>query len=142
MERRGVLRLFTSVFGALCAGSGLASLFSKRSDAGWQAVGKLAELPYGAATRVRLTIKAGWESTERPLYLLRRGEDLVAFDGRCTHLGCTVRFRADESGGGVFRCPCHGGVFDADGSPQSGPVTEALRRLETRVVDGTVEVRG
>ena len=161
IPRRGVLRLFTfafgGLFGGLCGGSGLVSLFSKRSDAGWQAVGKLAELPDGVASRVRFTVKAGWESTERPVYLMRHGEDLIAFDGRCTHLGCTVRFRpatsedrppgdrssADrDTGTGEFQCPCHGGVFDADGNPQSGPVSEPLRRLETRVVDGTVEVRG
>lgn len=152
IPRRGVLRLFTVVFGGLCGGSGLVSLFSKRSDARWQAVGKMTELPEGVASRVRFTVKAGWESTERPLYLMRRGEEIIAFDGRCTHLGCTVRFRPPTSGdgdtgagdseAGEFRCPCHRGVFDADGQPQSGPVSEPLRRLETRVVDGTVEVRG
>jgi Rieske Fe-S protein len=161
IPRRGVLRLFTVVFGGLfgglCGGSGLATLFSKRGDDGWQAVGKLAELPDGTASRVRFTVKAGWESTERPVYLMRRGQEITAFDGRCTHLGCTVRFRAGdpaagdpaagetaagETAAGEFRCPCHGGVFDADGQPQSGPVSEPLRRLETRVVNGTIEARG
>lgn len=138
MERRGVLRLFALLFGALCGGSGLATLFdpARRRGGGWQAVARLEDLPPGA-TRVRLKVKAGWETAERPLYLLRDGDEVVAIDARCTHLGCTVRHKEGE-----FRCPCHGGVFDREGAPLSGPVREPLRTLEARVVKGAVEVRG
>jgi len=138
MERRGVLRLFAFLFGALCGGTGLATLFDpvRRRGGGWQAVAKLADLGPGA-TRVRLKVRAGWETAERPVYLLRSGEEVVAFDGRCTHLGCTVRFQEGE-----FRCPCHRGVFDGGGAPVSGPVREPLGTLEARVREGVVEVRG
>jgi Rieske Fe-S protein len=57
-----------------------------------------------------------------------------AIDARCTHLGCNVRFREGE-----FRCPCHNGVFDAEGNPVSGPVTDPLERMPTRIRNGVVE---
>jgi len=138
MQRRGVLRFFAFLFGALCGGPGLATLFdpARRRGGGWQAVARLDELPAGAK-RVSLPVRAGWETVSRPVYLLRDGESVVAFDARCTHLGCTVRF-AD----GGFTCPCHDGAFDGAGAPVSGPVKEPLARLETRVVNGAVEVRG
>ncbi|MDB4967603.1 MAG: (2Fe-2S)-binding protein [Myxococcales bacterium] len=61
------------------------------------------------------------------VFVRRRGDDLVALDGRCTHMGCPVVL--DEDG---FRCPCHGGRFDGDGRPTAGPPTVALASLVAR----------
>jgi len=137
MERRGVLRFVAFLFGALCGGTGLATLFdpARRRSSDWQAVAALSEVPPGGK-RVSLKVKAGWETADRPVILLRAGDEVVAFDARCTHLGCTVRFRE-----GAFRCPCHAGVFDRAGAPVSGPVREPLRTLPARVVDGQVQIR-
>ncbi|MHC4452191.1 MAG: QcrA and Rieske domain-containing protein [Planctomycetota bacterium] len=137
MERRGVLRVFAFLFGGLCGGSGLATLFDplRRHKGGWQVVAKLDELPAGA-TRVRLQVRAGWETLSRSLYLMRDQNEVVAYDARCTHLGCTVHFKKSE-----FVCPCHRGIFDNKGNPVSGPVREPLGRLETRIHNGMVEVR-
>jgi cytochrome b6-f complex iron-sulfur subunit len=46
-----------------------------------------------------------------------------AFDARCTHAGCMVEWRGAER---KFSCPCHGGVFDADGKQVSGPPPRPL----------------
>jgi len=62
-----------------------------------------------------------------PIFLGKRDGKLLAFDGRCTHMGCPVQL--DTEGGG-FRCPCHGGRFDADGKPTAGPPQRPLRALE------------
>jgi len=60
--------------------------------------------------------------------LLRRNKDgLQAFSSRCPHLGCRVRWETDES---RFFCPCHRGVFNADGVGTSGPPADAGQRLE------------
>jgi Rieske Fe-S protein len=32
-----------------------------------------------------------------------------------------------------FRCPCHGGVFDAEGNVVEGPPPRPLDRVEVRV---------
>jgi Rieske Fe-S protein len=70
-------------------------------------------------------------------YLRREGDAIAAIDPACTHLGCPVRY-VDSSQG--FICPCHAGIFDADGRPGGGPVRRPLLRRETRVVDGDVYV--
>ena len=60
-----------------------------------------------------------------------RGPGGLAFRGysdRCPHLGCRVHFRADR---GDYVCPCHAGVFDADGKGVSGPPAQASQRLQS-----------
>jgi len=61
------------------------------------------------------------------IFVRRKGDRIDALDGRCTHMGCPVAL--DDTGG--FRCPCHGGRFDADGAPLAGPPKSPLVRLDT-----------
>ena len=66
-----------------------------------------------------------------PVLVGRKGSGYVAYDGRCTHMGCPVS--ADEETGG-FSCPCHAGRFDGSGSPVSGPPKAPLAKLAVAVV--------
>jgi len=61
-------------------------------------------------------------------WILRREADnrVIAFDDRCTHLGCCPQWDAQRR---VFRCPCHGSEFDAEGKALRGPATRPLVRL-------------
>ena len=61
-----------------------------------------------------------------PVMVGRKGSGYLAYDGRCTHMGCPVSF--DVLTGG-FLCPCHAGRYDASGSPVSGPPKAALSML-------------
>ena len=61
-----------------------------------------------------------------PVMVGRKGSGYVAYDGRCTHMGCPVS--PDVLTGG-FYCPCHAGRYDASGTPVSGPPKAALARL-------------
>ena len=62
----------------------------------------------------------------------------TVYSSTCTHLGCGVRWEEDKK---QFLCPCHGGVFDKDGKPVSGPLFKPLDRLQARVAeDGQLEV--
>ena len=135
-ERRGLLRLFAFVFGGLCGGAGFASVFDplRKRDERWIPLAPVDKIAPGQATRVRYTVTAGWEQTERSVYLVRSGDDVLALDARCTHLGCNVRYRDGE-----FHCPCHQGAFDGEGQPISGPVSKPLERMETRVQGGMIE---
>jgi Rieske Fe-S protein len=56
----------------------------------------------------------------------------------CPHLGCAVDYKADQK---RFGCPCHDSLFKLDGKVESGPSPRPLDILESRVVDGKVEVR-
>ncbi|MBC9797703.1 Rieske (2Fe-2S) protein [Sinomicrobium weinanense] len=62
-----------------------------------------------------------------------------AFEQKCTHLTCAVRYREDL---GKIECPCHHGFFSADtGEVLQGPPPRPLPRLEVVVRDGKVYVR-
>lgn len=53
-------------------------------------------------------------------------EDFIALSSVCPHLGCQVHWEAVND---RFFCPCHNGVFDSAGNPQSGPPKEANQKL-------------
>lgn len=73
--------------------------------------------------------------------LVRRGDaGLQAFSSVCPHLGCQVHWQEDED---RFLCPCHRGLFDAEGVAYAGPPAEANQRLaavplEVDAASGTV----
>lgn len=139
IHRRGfALRAFAVVAG-LFGVPGLAAIVDpmlKSADAAWSDAGPAADLKEGEAKKFTYEIAAGWEKRKEVGFLLKQGEKIVAFSARCTHLGCKVRFEGSE-----FRCPCHKGVFDLEGKPRSGPVSEPLRRYEVRLEKGQVKVR-
>lgn len=62
-----------------------------------------------------------------------------AFEQKCTHLTCAVRYRNDL---GKIECPCHRGFFSADtGEVLQGPPPRPLPRLDVAIKDGKVYVR-
>lgn len=72
-----------------------------------------------------------------PLVVLRTGaSEVVAFDARCTHLGCSVR-----GAGQLLICPCHGSLFDLDGNVKSDPAKLPLRKLDATFDGATVVVQ-
>ena len=71
---------------------------------------------------------------------VNEGQDpqpFVAISTRCTHVGCPVRYiQASQK----FLCPCHGGVYNFEGSVEGGPPVRPLDRFYTRVEAGRVEI--
>jgi len=73
-------------------------------------------------------------------WVRRISEDTFqVFAVNCAHLGCPVRWFPES---GLFMCPCHGGVYYADGSRASGPPPRGLYEYEYKVEDGQLWVRG
>jgi Rieske Fe-S protein len=62
---------------------------------------------------------------------------LAAVSTTCTHLGCGVAWNAAKK---AFLCPCHGGVYGADGHVLTGPPPRALAKAPLRVAAGRVTV--
>jgi cytochrome b6-f complex iron-sulfur subunit len=58
---------------------------------------------------------------EERVFLVRQGNTFRCLSANCTHLGCTVN-RTSQG----YHCPCHGSVFDDQGSVKSGPAPRAL----------------
>ncbi len=63
----------------------------------------------------------------KPGLVLRTADgDIRAFTAICTHLDCTVQFKADTS---QLWCACHNGLFDLNGGVISGPPPRSLERF-------------
>jgi glycine/D-amino acid oxidase-like deaminating enzyme/nitrite reductase/ring-hydroxylating ferredoxin subunit len=54
---------------------------------------------------------------------------LHAVSSVCTHLGCIVKFNAEQTS---WDCPCHGSRFDVDGNVLDGPATRPLAKREVK----------
>ena len=78
---------------------------------------------------------------DTPIVIVRRGSDVFALMARCAHAGGPL---ADgEINGRTIKCPWHGSTFDlSSGAVVDGPSAHPQPCLETRVIDGWVEVRG
>ena len=64
-------------------------------------------------------------------------EKFTAFSVNCAHLGCPVRWLPDAH---LFMCPCHGGVYYADGTVAAGPPPHALSQYASRINGDAVEI--
>ncbi|MEX2660749.1 MAG: ubiquinol-cytochrome c reductase iron-sulfur subunit [Vicinamibacterales bacterium] len=149
MHRRRALVLFVNSVVALI-GSLLAAVlgaFALRppgtDDGRWISAGLVGALtPHVPVPRVlSLSRQDGWyrARARETVFLVWDGRTTVhALSATCTHLGCRVRWDAPST---RFRCPCHGGVFDARGAVVEGPPPRPLDRVEVRVDAGTVLVR-
>ena len=71
----------------------------------------------------------------RKVLLIRTDKEILAIGTVCTHLGCSVFYRAKED---IFECPCHQGVFDGLGNPVSGPPQEPLKRYPVDIRQGKI----
>jgi cytochrome b6-f complex iron-sulfur subunit len=67
----------------------------------------------------------------------RAGYSVVARSLLCTHSGCVVKWREDR---GEYICPCHEGVYDADGEVIAGPPPKPLPTLPVRISGGRAYV--
>lgn len=62
--------------------------------------------------------------------LVRNGQEVIAYDASCTHMGSIIGVPKD----GVSTCPNHGSKFQLDdGSVVNGPATKPLEKLEVQV---------
>jgi nitrite reductase/ring-hydroxylating ferredoxin subunit/uncharacterized membrane protein len=98
----------------------------------WTRVLEEAELREGEPRRV--------DAGGAPVMVVRDGGAIHALAHRCSHRGGPL---ADgEISDGCVTCPWHGSRFRLeDGSVERGPAAYPQPRLETRVIDGSIEVR-
>ena len=105
-------------------------------------LGPLEALPTSGFGRFVIPVSSRrfWKETTRQVVVYARrgaGQAAEALLGRCSHLGCAVRWSPESDS---FLCPCHRGRFDRQGEVLGGPPSEPLRRLVTRFRDGEVFV--
>jgi menaquinol-cytochrome c reductase iron-sulfur subunit len=74
----------------------------------------------------------GWRliSEKSTAWVVKRGEEIVAYGPQCTHLGCAYHWNDRNR---EFLCPCHTSTFALDGTVTSGPAPRPLDRYDVRV---------
>lgn len=157
--RRKFIRVATIGASAACGlfpiAAGIPSLLDpvKKSTAGgvkvpWSKVALLASLPDDGTPAkfevVQEEVVDAW-TTYRDVpvgavYLTRNGEDVVAFNLKCPHLGCAIDFRKQTND---YFCPCHNSAFALDGSvtTENSPSPRGMDTMETKVENGHVWIR-
>lgn len=120
----------------------LLSPLTRKPPRQWRAVGSVDAFKVGETVSVYFDDASPlpWSGVSaRTAAWLRRDDanSFTAFSVNCTHLGCPVRWFADPK---LFLCPCHGGVYNADGSVAAGPPPKPLGRYPARVRNGQVEI--
>jgi menaquinol-cytochrome c reductase iron-sulfur subunit len=79
------------------------------------------------------------ETQKTPAYVRRTGaQEFTVFAVNCAHLNCPVRWFAESQ---LFMCPCHGGVYYANGDRASGPPERGLFTYEYKISDGRLMIK-
>jgi len=103
----------------------------------WVSLGPIANFPEGqtrlADFRNPYTTDADGATSNIPCWVRHiAGHQFQVFAINCAHLGCPVRWFPQSN---LFMCPCHGGVYYADGSRASGPPERGLFEYQYTVVN-------
>ncbi|QDU28228.1 Cytochrome b6-f complex iron-sulfur subunit [Anatilimnocola aggregata] len=151
--RRTFFGWFTYALGAIAAfvlGLPLAQYFlgTNKSQLAWVKLGDVDSFPTGETRMVTFDnpIRQPWDgkTSHTGVFVRYRGKDTKQQDQflilavNCAHLGCPVSWFPQS---GLFMCPCHGGVYHANGERASGPPPRGLFRCVWRVEKGQLEVQ-
>lgn len=153
MTRRPFLFWVSSLVGAAAAGllgvPLIGYFFGARARREvWVTLDEVAKFPLNATRLVTFTnpIRQPWDGVTAHTGVYVRREDAQGsasdqfrvFAVNCAHLGCPVEWFPES---GLFLCPCHGGVYYANGERASGPPPRGLFQYETRIGTETREGR-
>lgn len=98
-------------------------------------VGSVADIPIGGS------LVFAYPEPHDSCVLVRISDaEFVAFSQKCTHLSCAV---IPDAAAGVFKCPCHEGLFDLrSGRQLAGPPPRPLPKIVLEVRDGEIFATG
>jgi Rieske Fe-S protein len=120
-------------------------LGARKAPIDWVPLGPVADFPQGQTRRVKFVnpISQPWDGivAHTEVYVRYEGQDshvpeeargysFLVLAVNCAHLGCPVEWFQES---GLFMCPCHGGVYYANGDHASGPPPRGLYRAVYRV---------
>jgi menaquinol-cytochrome c reductase iron-sulfur subunit len=111
----------------------------------WRDVGSVDKFKIGETVAVTYNYDQGrvqaWSgpTQETKAWLRRNGPNsFTAFAVYCTHLGCPVLWLQAPK---IFLCPCHGSVFNGNGTVAGGPAPRPLFTYPVRIRNGRVEIK-
>jgi len=109
----------------------------------WIQLGSVSKVEVGTPTLFKTTVErqTGWIVSQQDVsvyVLTNNGRDFVALSNICTHLGCRVRWIADQQ---QFFCPCHNAIFNEAGEVLEGPPPRPLDRYDVKVEDEQLYIK-
>jgi Rieske Fe-S protein len=149
-ERRTFFRWLTYGLGAVASAAVavpfIGYLFgARKAPVDWFPLGPVEDFPPNQTRRVTFAnpIRQPWDGmvAHTGVYVRYEGQDEKETDAtkkhkflvlavNCAHLGCPVEWFAES---GLFMCPCHGGVYYANGARAAGPPPRGLYPCVYRV---------
>lgn len=152
-DRRGFLQWLTALVGVVAAAMFTIPFVGyllgpmRRRKPLWVTLGKVEDFQLGETRLVTFAnpLSQPWDGMtgQTGVYVRYYGKDGASKDQfmvlamNCAHLGCPVSWFPQS---GLFLCPCHGGVYYADGTHASGPPPRGLFHCEWEVT-GKGELR-
>ena len=123
------------VFGVTAVAYVVGPSLKKKQAETWMRLGPTSKVELGIPTlfTYKIQTQTGWlETTEEvSVYILTTdGRTYIAMSNICTHLGCHIRWIAEQD---KFFCPCHNGEFDIQGNVVAGPPPRPLDRYDVKV---------
>jgi len=108
----------------------------------WVDFGRADQLPPADFSMLsyEFMVKDGWQDLPQRGFVWARADDkggVQVFSSTCSHLACNVIWNKEK---GLFLCPCHSGMFDANGLPAGGPPRKPLTLLPHKIVEGKLMV--
>jgi menaquinol-cytochrome c reductase iron-sulfur subunit len=115
-------------------------LGARKAPIYWHRLGTVEDFPLEQTRLVTFDnpIRQPWDGVvaHTGVYVRYQGQNenkehrFLVLSVNCAHLGCPVEWFQES---GLFMCPCHGGVYHADGERASGPPPRGLFQVEYRV---------
>ena len=116
----------------LAGGANHAEAVPHLIEPGWQPLMAAKDLPDGKPVRLLLG--------EVPVLVVRDGSQVHVLADRCSHMSGPLS--DGDLGDGCVTCPWHGSIFRlSDGKVIQGPATAPQPVFQSRVTDGTLQVR-
>jgi len=148
LSRRQFATLGTQVAGAVVAvllgvpivGFLISPLF-RREQVVWRKVGDIAAVPDAQPTKFEVSFpQQAWTQveTKAAVYVVKRAGTTRVFSNVCSHMQCPVRW---ENALEQFLCPCHGGLYDMNGTNVGGPPPKPLPQYVNRIEGTTLFVQ-
>jgi menaquinol-cytochrome c reductase iron-sulfur subunit len=151
--RRTFLSWLTAIGGAIAAavlGIPLVGYFFgvRKGELYWVDAGPLEAFPLSETRRLVFDnpLKQPWDGiTARTIVYARyegksvdSSDRFLVLSANCAHLGCPVEWFPQS---GLFMCPCHGGVYYANGERASGPPPRGLYHCVWRIQSGRLQIQ-
>jgi len=122
ISRRTFIKLATVVAGAITFKT-FRSLLAE-NDLKWKSVGTIEDFTVGEPVLVEKDVR-------NPIIIYRQQNSITVLSAKCTHKGCTVSVKNQDT----YTCPCHGSMFEYNGTVKKGPAKADLESLPIKVTD-------